>query len=79
MNTGTETLQNPFLKSCKKPGFRQQFGRPHGRLGSLVGHLMAVKNRKVKSSRSIAFTIGRSPSSTSRKSGACSVQADCWC
>ncbi|MBL8228907.1 MAG: methyltransferase domain-containing protein [Bryobacterales bacterium] len=32
--------------ACKQPGIRAQFRCPHGWLGWLVGHLMALKNRE---------------------------------
>jgi ubiquinone/menaquinone biosynthesis C-methylase UbiE len=32
------------IESCQHSGWKQQFGRPTGMLGRLVGHLMAAKN-----------------------------------
>jgi hypothetical protein len=46
MTTELCTLGNPAAEGCQKPGWRQQFSRPTGFLGRLVGHLMAVKNKE---------------------------------
>ncbi len=37
-------IENPFLPACDRPGWKQQFGRPTGFLGSVAGNLMAMTN-----------------------------------
>lgn len=37
-------IDNPFSPACDRPGWKQQFGKPTGFLGRLVGSLMAVTN-----------------------------------
>jgi ubiquinone/menaquinone biosynthesis C-methylase UbiE len=44
MSTESSTIDSSFVKTCKTPGWKRQFGKPTGVLGSAVGHLMAFKN-----------------------------------
>lgn len=42
----TTSIESQTSNAPAKPDWRRQFMRPTGRLGRLVGHLMAVKNRR---------------------------------
>ncbi len=44
MNEKARTLTLP--KQCSESGFRAQFACPHGWMGWVVGHLLALKNRE---------------------------------
>ncbi len=40
-------VDSPGSNLCKQPGWKAQFACPTGKMGRLVGHLMAIKNAKM--------------------------------
>ncbi|MDX2032798.1 MAG: class I SAM-dependent methyltransferase [Blastocatellia bacterium] len=47
INVNPPILQTPESGSCVLEAIRQQFARPTGRTGAMVGHLMALKNDRM--------------------------------
>ncbi len=39
-----QVIENLFFPACDRPGWKQQFGRPTGFFGHVVGNLMALTN-----------------------------------
>lgn len=47
INVNRPMIQTPPSSSCRGSGWKSQFACPSGRLGSLVGHVMAFKNERM--------------------------------